>query len=126
MYGLEGVLSNGCLVYVRHYDFFERLPNDGHMYFSRLGLPEDLPPDFAGHCQLSLTGQRPGRLAVVHETSVPFARMLYKRDVERLVFDRSGTELLGMLDGEGGIIPLDHTDKTHTDLRAELTKVPHT
>jgi hypothetical protein len=125
VYGLHAVLYDGRLVYVRHYDFFERLPNDGDMYFSRLGLSEDLPHDFAGHCQLSLTGQRPGRMAVEHETSKPFAHMLYKRDCERLVFDQTGMQLLGMLDGEGGVIPLDHTDRTHRDLHTELTKVPH-
>lgn len=125
VYGLLGVLSGGRLVYVRHYDRFESLSNDGDVPFSRLGHAIDLPQDFGGSCRFRSTGQRAGRIAVCSEVAKPFENTTpWERVGRRLVFDRTGTRLLGMLNAKGQVVQLQGLLETlHGPLQAELNTV---
>jgi hypothetical protein len=124
VYGLLGVLSDGRLVYVRYYDHFERLSNDGDVPFSRLGNAIDLPENFAGSTRLRTTGQRAGRVAVCSEVAEPFENNPPERKGRRLVFDATGTSLLGLLNTEGQVVPLpDLSEALHAALQDELNTV---
>jgi hypothetical protein len=126
VYGLLGVLSGRRLVFVRYFDDFEYLSNDGDVPFSRLGYHTDLPPDFAGSTALRDTGQRAGRVAVCNEVASPFKAegMPWEREGRRLVFDATGTQLLGKLNGQGQVVPLPGlSEALHAALQDELNTV---